>query len=163
MKKRRTKTLLGISGIQRKNRTHKLRIGKNTTRIYTDGACEPNPGIGGCAAIVIYPDGYTLERTEHHDDTTNNRMEIRAAILGLLELSGSHRVIVYSDSQYLVNTMMRGWKKKKNTDLWQELDDACGIHNVKFEWVKGHNGDKYNEMCDSLAEEARKRSRRQSV
>jgi ribonuclease HI len=130
---------------------------KNVVRIYTDGACEPNPGIGGCAAIIIYPNGYILQRTSHHGATTNNRMEIQGAIIGLSELSGNQTVWLYSDSQYLVNTMVYKWNKiRKNADLWQQLDRLRDQHHVTFKWIRGHNGDKFNEMCDVLADQARK-------
>lgn len=82
-------------------------------------------------------------------------MEIQAAIIGLQELSGSQSVWVYSDSQYLVNTMIFGWNKvRKNADLWEKLDLLCEQHRVVFKWIRGHNGDKYNEMCDVLASQS---------
>jgi ribonuclease HI len=137
--------------------------------IYTDGGCKPNPGPGGYGVVLVHlkkrmeiGGGFRL--------TTNNRMEIYAAIKGLESLNKSCRVTLYSDSQYLVKAMMAGWaarwKKKNwwrtrteralNTDLWQRLLDLCERHEVKFVWVRGHAGNKENERCDQLSCEARR-------
>jgi ribonuclease HI len=132
--------------------------------IYTDGACEPNPGAGGYGAVLLFEDkrkeisgGFRL--------TTNNRMEIFAAIKGLELLKQPGKVTLYSDSQYLVNAMTEGWVEKWrrrnwwrtnkeraiNVDLWESLSELCETHEVKFVWVKGHNGNPENERCDKLS------------
>lgn len=132
--------------------------------IYTDGACEPNPGPGGYGAILIYGD----IRKELHGGfrlTTNNRMEIFAAIAGLEALKKPCKVKLHSDSKYLVDAMSQGWvvrwkekgwwrtKKEKamNIDLWERLLIACERHQVEFLWVKGHAGQPENERADELS------------
>jgi ribonuclease HI len=132
--------------------------------IYTDGGCEPNPGVGGFGVVLCHP----KKRTEFSGGfrlTTNNRMEIYAAIKGLELLKKPCKVRVYSDSQYVVNAMMEGWvtawKKRDwwrtnqeravNIDLWQRLLELCQIHQVAFCWVKGHAGHQENERCDQLS------------
>lgn len=134
--------------------------------IYTDGGCEPNPGPGGYGVVLLHPK--TNQRKEASGGfrkTTNNRMEIFAAITGLELLKQPCKVILYSDSQYLVNAIMEGWaakwKKKdwwlgkteraKNIDLWQRLLPLCEKHQVEFRWVKGHAGNRENERCDQLS------------
>lgn len=124
--------------------------------IYTDGACSGNPGPGGYAAIIVtYDDkGNVLaERcvTGGKPRTTNNQMELLAAIEGLKALDRTSQVTVTSDSQYLVNTMTKGWKRKKNQDLWDEIDMLCAKHRVTWKYVRGHAGHEYNERCDRLA------------
>jgi len=134
--------------------------------IYTDGACEGNPGPGGFAAIVDI-DGERRELTGAEPKTTNNRMELSAVIAGLRDLPEASRVRVVSDSQYVVNGMTRwihGWRRKgwrsasgspvKNRDLWEELDGLAQKHRVRWEWVRGHNGHPENERADALAREA---------
>ncbi len=134
--------------------------------IYTDGACEGNPGPGGFAAIVDI-DGERRELTGAEPKTTNNRMELSAVIAGLRDLPEASRVRVVSDSQYVVNGMTRwihGWRRKgwrsasgspvKNRDLWEELDGLAQKHRVSWEWVRGHNGHPENERADALAREA---------
>ncbi|MBO4452337.1 MAG: ribonuclease HI [Clostridia bacterium] len=132
--------------------------------IYTDGACKGNPGPGGWSAILVYK---TIEKelSGGEKETTNNRMELTAAIMGLRALTERCEVTLYSDSQYLVNAINegwlgnwreRGWKKADktpvlNTDLWQELLNLLEKHEVSFVWVRGHNGHGYNERCDALA------------
>ena len=133
--------------------------------IYTDGACDPNPGgPGGFGAVLIYNDRQK-EISGGFCPTTNNRMEIYAAIKGLEALKTACNVTLYSDSKYLVNAMTEGWvkrwkenswwrnKKEKavNTDLWKKLLSLCEIHNVEFKWVKGHDGNPLNEKYDSLS------------
>ena len=118
--------------------------------IYTDGACLGNPGPGGWAAVI--DDGEdTKQISGHEEDTTNNRMEILAAIRGLEATSVQANVTIYSDSQYLVNTMTRGWERKANKDLWAMLDTAVESRQVKWEWVRGHSGNPGNEEADRLA------------
>ena len=137
--------------------------------IYTDGACCGNPGKGGYAAII--QGHHEAQVTGSEPDTTNNRMELMAAIAGLeaLPMSGLS-VTVYSDSKYVVNGIMSwivrwkrvGWRKRGgghvlNRDLWERLDAARSLHQVTFEWVRGHNGHVFNERCDALANAASQR------
>ena len=140
--------------------------------IYTDGACIGNPGPGGYGVVLIHGD-QRKELSGGRRLTTNNRMEILAAIEGLQVLKQPSSVTLYSDSQYLVNAMEKrwaekwrknGWMRTKsekaiNPDLWEKLLDLCKGHSVKFRWVKGHAGHPLNERCDRLANgEARKAS-----
>jgi len=132
--------------------------------IYTDGGCEPNPGPGGYGVVLVHP-RKRAEASGGFRLTTNNRMEIFAAIAGLEMLKQPCKVTLYSDSQYLVKAMSEGWvaawKKKgwwrtnkerpENVDLWQRLVSLCEKHQVEFRWVKGHAGHPENERCDQLA------------
>ena len=118
--------------------------------IYTDGACKGNPGRGGWAAVVMEANGKQVLRGRENY-TTNNRMEILAAIKGLESVPEGSPVQVFSDSQYLVKTMTKGWKRKANTDLWQWLDQLCATRKVEWEWVRGHAGDPGNEEADAWA------------
>lgn len=123
--------------------------------IHTDGACLGNPGPGGWAAIVVESG---TERALHGGDkhTTNNRMEQLAAIKGLQSVAESSEVTVFSDSQYVVNTMTKNWKRKANLDLWDKLDSEAGKRKVSWRWVKAHAGNPLNEKADALAyQEAR--------
>lgn len=131
--------------------------------IYTDGACKGNPGPGGWGVLLRYKDKEkTLYGGEAH--TTNNRMELTAAIKGLEALTRSCSVDLYTDSQYVrqgMMTWMAGWKKNgwrnskkepvKNADLWQVLDELATRHQVKWHWVKGHSGHVENDLVDALA------------
>jgi ribonuclease HI len=133
--------------------------------IFTDGACLPNPGPGGWAALLRFG---THEKvlTGHAQDTTNNRMELTAAIEGLQALKRACQVEIYTDSEYLKRGItewlpawrQRGWKRKggalANIDLWQALDSALSRHTVTWRWVRGHAGNAYNERVDRLAKEA---------
>jgi len=135
--------------------------------MYTDGACLGNPGPGGYGAILIYQ-GHKKELSGGYRQTTNNRMEIMAAIVGLEALRGKCEVTLYSDSEYLVKAMSRkwvqrwrakGWKRNKrekalNPDLWERLLQLCEYHEVRFSWVKGHAGTPENVRCDELAMQA---------
>uniref|UniRef100_UPI002F4267A6 RNase H family protein n=1 Tax=Lachnoclostridium phocaeense TaxID=1871021 RepID=UPI002F4267A6 len=123
--------------------------------LYTDGGCAWNPGGPGGIGVVILKGEHMMikEISKGYYSSTNNRMEIMAAIEGLRELPRGSRVKLISDSQYLVNTMKAGWARNKNQDLWAELDKAMAGKKVKFSWVRGHNGDPYNERCDALATE----------
>lgn len=135
--------------------------------IYTDGACTGNPGKGGFGAVLIY-NGSEKSVSRGYRKTTNNRMELMAAIEALKLLKEACSVELYSDSRYLTDAVNKkwldswkknGWKKadKKpvlNTDLWKELLELLEKHSVTFIWVKGHDGNKYNEICDELAVEA---------
>lgn len=132
--------------------------------LYTDGACSNNPGPGGYGVVLVY-DSNRRELSGGFQRTTNNRMEIFAAIAGLEALKEPCRVTLTSDSQYLVNAIQKGWalkwkangwmrnKKEKaiNSDLWERLLKVCAIHDVHFEWVRGHAGHPENELCDELA------------
>ena len=135
--------------------------------IYTDGACTGNPGKGGFGAVLIY-NGNQKEISRGYRKTTNNRMELMAAIESLKMLKESCEVDLYSDSKYLTDAINKNWlwswqknnwkkadkKPVLNVDLWKELLILLDKHTVNFIWVKGHAGNKYNEICDSLAVEA---------
>ena len=131
--------------------------------LYTDGACRGNPGKGGWGAILVYGK-HERELSGGEAETTNNRMELTAAIEGLSALKEPCAVKLYSDSKYIVDAFLLGWvhswKKQgwrrgrdelKNPDLWAKLYSLTEIHEVEFIWVKGHNGHDYNERCDKLA------------
>lgn len=139
-------------------------------KIYTDGSARGNPdGPGGYGTILHYTDTkgqlHIREFSQGYQKTTNNRMELMAAIVGLEALTRPCEVELYSDSQYLVNAfnqhwidswIRKGWKRGKNepvknTDLWKRLLEAKKPHQVTFHWVKGHDGHPENERCDELA------------
>ena len=122
-------------------------------KIYTDGACSVNPGIGGWGAIIIFDSGEEKEISGSELETTNNRMEITAVIksLELKELNIEDKVKIYSDSTYVINTITKNWKRNANNDLWDKLDNLLEKRIVEWEWVKGHSGNKYNEIADKLA------------
>ncbi len=138
---------------------------KNSVVIYTDGGCEPNPGVGGWGAVLISGE-HMKELSGGALETTNNRMEMTAAIEALRALKRSCQVALYTDSQYLKNGITQwlpawkrnNWKRKggpvKNQDLWQTLDALVQKHTVSWHWVKGHAGHDYNERCDALASAA---------
>jgi ribonuclease HI len=139
--------------------------------IFTDGACRGNPGPGGWAAILRYR-GVEKELSGYAADTTNNRMEMTAAIAGLEALKRPCRVRLYSDSQYLrdgITKWIHGWKQRgwitadkqpvKNADLWQRLDASAARHEIEWEWVRGHAGHPENERADALARAAIIRAR----
>ena len=134
-----------------------------TIEIYTDGACRGNPGPGGWGALLIYGKRRKLMHGGERE-TTNNRMELTAAIKALNALQDPSNVILHTDSKYVMggisdwmpNWKKRGWKtaaKKavKNQDLWQALDEAAGRHDIDWRWVKGHDGNAGNEIADELA------------
>ena len=132
--------------------------------LYTDGSCSGNPGPGGWGAILRVR-GLEKELSGGERETTNNRMELTAAIRGLEALKEPCRVALYTDSQYianainqhwLVNWKKRGWKKADkspvlNRELWEALDAQLSRHDVTFHWVKGHADNAYNNRCDALA------------
>lgn len=130
--------------------------------IYTDGGCDPNPGIGGWGAILIFK-GRERELSGSDPESTNNRMEMTAAIEALSALKRPCTVVLHTDSEYLkkgITEWLPGWKRRnwrrkggpiKNLDLWRDLDRLAGIHQVQWRWVKGHAGHHYNERCDALA------------
>lgn len=134
--------------------------------IYTDGACEGNPGPGGWAAILFW-NGRTKEVSGGIPATTNNRMELEAAIKGLTALREPCEITFYTDSEYLrkgITEWLSGWKARgwitrnkqpvKNEDLWRALDRAQAAHKIDWRWVKGHAGNEHNERCDLLARQA---------
>jgi len=123
-------------------------------QIYTDGSCLGNPGPGGWAYIIVHEGKPRRESSGQCSNTTNNRMEMMAAIEALKTIPPSQSVVVYSDSQLLIKTMTLGWKRKKNQDLWAELDQLVAGHDITWQWVRGHNGHPENEACDSLAQRA---------
>lgn len=133
--------------------------------IYTDGAASGNPGPGGYG-VVMKSGRHRLEKSEGFRLTTNNRMELLAVIAGLeaLKKDGS-RILVCTDSRYVADAVEKGWvfqweakgfKKKKNPDLWKRFLKVYRRHSVRFVWIKGHNNDPENELCDRLAVEASK-------
>jgi len=132
--------------------------------IYTDGACSGNPGPGGYGAILMYG-SHKKELSGGDANTTNNRMELMGVITALKALNRPCQVDLYTDSQYVVNAIEKGWAKKwqsngwmrnkkdkaLNPDLWQMLLDLLEVHQVTFHWVKGHAENPYNNRCDELA------------
>ena len=135
--------------------------------LYTDGACSGNPGPGGWGCILIYGDD-KRKLSGYEKMTTNNRMELLAVIKGLQCLTRRIPVKIITDSQYVKNAFTQGWLKNwrrnnwktsnrddvKNKDLWLELSMLVEGYDVTWEWVKGHSGNTYNDLCDSLAREA---------
>lgn len=119
--------------------------------VYADGSCIGNPGPGGWGVVVRDPDGTVTELNGHNDSTTNNRMELMAAIEGLRATERGAHVVLRSDSQYVVNTMTRRWKRNANQDLWELLDAEAAARRVQFEWVRGHGSDATNNRADELA------------
>jgi ribonuclease HI len=137
--------------------------------IYTDGACDPNPGPGGWAALLRSA-GHTKELTGGEPDTTNNRMELTAAVQALQALNRPCLVDFYTDSEYLrrgITEWLPGWRKRDwrrksgalaNVDLWQSLEAAMQPHIIEWHWVRGHAGDRDNQRVDRLARGAIRRS-----
>lgn len=133
--------------------------------IYTDGGCDPNPGIGGWAAVIIF-NSKRKEISGGEAESTNNRMELMAAIESLRILKRSCAVELHTDSEYVqkgITEWMPGWKKRgwkrkggalKNVDLWQTLDQLVSEHDISWSWVPGHMGIEENERCDELASAA---------
>ncbi len=138
--------------------------------IYTDGSCEPNPGAGGWAALLIF-EGREIPISGANPNTTNNRMELTAAVEAFLILPEPHHVDFYTDSAYLKkgisewmpNWRGRNWRRKggklANVDLWKALDAAILQHGVKWHWVKAHAGDMNNQRVDRMAREAMRRGK----
>jgi ribonuclease HI len=135
-------------------------------QIYTDGGCRPNPGVGGWAAILVYEDRQR-DLSGGERDTTNNRMELTAAVEALRALKRRCAVVLHTDSQYLqqgITSWIPKWKRNhwrrkgrsevKNVDLWKQLDELTEEHEIEWRWVRGHAGHMYNELCDSMATEA---------
>ncbi|WP_254492239.1 ribonuclease HI [Bartonella sp. B1099] len=139
---------------------------QKVVEIYTDGACSGNPGVGGWGAVLRW-NGHERELYGGKAHTTNNQMELMAAICALKALKESCLVDLYTDSVYVRNGISKwieGWKKNnwrtaskspvKNMELWQALEDACSCHTVRWHWVKGHAGHPENERADTLARKA---------
>ena len=132
--------------------------------IFTDGACSGNPGVGGWGAILRYKD-IEKELSGGEKNTTNNRMELMAVIMALSALKTKCNISLYTDSKYVMNGITEwlvNWKRNnwqtankkqavKNVDLWQRLDELTQQHEIRWLWVKGHNGHPENERCDALA------------
>lgn len=140
-----------------------LELSDTQIEIFTDGACRGNPGIGGWGAVIRYK-GHEKQLCGGEQDTTNNRMELMAAIEALISLNRPCKVSLTTDSQYVrkgILEWMKDWKKRgwktaakkpvKNKDLWQQLDDASQRHDIEWHWVKGHAGHEGNELADDLA------------
>lgn len=143
-------------------------LDKNIVNLYTDGACSGNPGPGGWGAVLCSGEGgmaRTKELSGGEANTTNNRMELTAVIMGLKALKRTCTVTVTTDSKYVCDAITLGWAKKwkangwmrnnkdkaLNPDLWEELLTLISQHEVEFKWVKGHAGHPLNERCDKLA------------
>tara|TARA_E500000178_G_scaffold103182_1_gene102778 strand:+ start:249 stop:677 length:429 start_codon:yes stop_codon:yes gene_type:complete len=133
-------------------------------KIYTDGACSGNPGPGGWGAVIFDNDNNQTNISGKEKNTTNNRMEILAAIMALKKIKSNSQITIYTDSIYVKNGItewMFNWKKNdwktaskkpvKNKDLWIKLDKLCEKNKVSWKWVKGHATNKYNNLADQLA------------
>ena len=136
-------------------------------KIYTDGACSGNPGPGGWGAVIFDNDNNQTNISGKEKNTTNNRMEILAAIMALKKIKSNSQITIYTDSTYVKNGItewMFNWKKNdwktaskkpvKNKDLWIKLDVLCEKNNVSWKWVKSHSTNKYNNLADELATRA---------
>jgi ribonuclease HI len=146
-------------------------MSRSPVHIYTDGGCSPNPGLGGWAAVLISPNhnNYRKELRGAEPDSTNNRMELTAAIMALRALKRPCEVVVHTDSRYLRDAFKAGWLDKwtrngwrtkdrkpvRNMDLWQELLRLSNTHTITWKWVKGHSTDPNNNRCDELVQIAR--------
>ena len=132
--------------------------------IYTDGACSGNPGSGGWAAVIFDEEKKQKNIFGKVNNTTNNRMELMAAIMALKTIKAKSQVTIFTDSTYVKNGItewIKKWEKNnwknsnkkpvKNKDLWIKLDSSCQKHNVNWRWVKAHAGNKYNNLVDELA------------
>jgi ribonuclease HI len=142
--------------------------------LYTDGACSGNPGPGGYGIILIYGD-YQKELSGAYELTTNNRMELMAVIKGLRAIKKPCEVTLYTDSKYIVDALTLGWLEKwksnlwiksdkepvRNVDLWREVLEQINRHHIKWVWVKGHDNNRYNILCDKLATTAIHKSPRE--
>lgn len=142
---------------------------KKTIEMFTDGACSGNPGPGGWGTVLRY-NGVERELSGGEESTTNNRMELTAVIEGLRALKQPCRVLLCTDSKYVADGVLKGWadgwqkrgwrkadgKPALNPDLWEQLLELLGQHDVEITWIKGHNGHPENERCDRLAVEQTK-------
>jgi len=135
--------------------------------IYTDGACSGNPGPGGWGAVIFDKDNKQKNISGSEANTTNNRMELSAAIMALKEVNTNSEITIYTDSNYVKNGITEwvlkwkenGWKNSnkepvKNKDLWEKLDNLCAQNTIYWKWVKGHASNKYNNLADELATKA---------
>ena len=136
-------------------------------KIYTDGACSGNPGPGGWGAVIFDQDDKQRNISGSEKNTTNNRMELLAAIMSLKKIKSNSKVVIFTDSTYVKNGItewMKNWKKNgwknsnkkpiKNKDLWVKLDKLCQANRVSWKWVKGHSTNKFNNLADELATKA---------
>ena len=136
-------------------------------KIYTDGACSGNPGPGGWGAVIFDQDDKQKNISGSEKNTTNNRMELLAAIMSLKKIKNNSEVVIFTDSTYVKNGItewMKNWKKNgwknsnkkpvKNKDLWVKLDKLCEANNVSWKWVKGHSTNEFNNLADELATKA---------
>ena len=136
-------------------------------KIYTDGACTGNPGPGGWGAVIFDQDDKQKNISGSEKNTTNNRMELLAAIMSLKKIKSNSEVIIFTDSTYVKNGItewMKNWKKNgwknsnkkpvKNKDLWVKLDKLCEANSVSWKWVKGHSTNEFNNLADELATKA---------
>ena len=136
-------------------------------KIYTDGACSGNPGPGGWGAVIIDQDNKQKNISGSEKNTTNNRMELLAAIMSLKKIKTNSEVVIFTDSTYVKNGItewMKNWKKNgwknsskkpvKNKDLWVKLDKLCEANSVSWKWVKGHSTNEFNNLADELATKA---------
>ena len=136
-------------------------------KIYTDGACTGNPGPGGWGAVIFDQNDKQKNISGSEKNTTNNRMELLAAIMSLKKIKSNSEVIIFTDSTYVKNGItewMKNWKKNgwknsnkkpvKNKDLWVKLDKLCEANSVSWKWVKGHSTNEFNNLADELASKA---------
>ena len=136
-------------------------------KIYTDGACSGNPGPGGWGAVIFDQDDKQKNISGSEKNTTNNRMELLAAIMSLKKIKTNSEVVIFTDSAYVKNGItewMKNWKKNgwknsskkpvKNKDLWEKLDKLCETNSVSWKWVKGHSTNEFNNLADELATKA---------
>ena len=136
-------------------------------KIYTDGACSGNPGPGGWGAVIFDQEDNQQNISGSEKDTTNNRMELLAAIMALKRIKTNSEITIYTDSIYVKNGITEwiikwkdnGWKNSnkklvKNKDLWVKLDNLCQQNDINWKWVKGHSTNKYNNLADELATQA---------
>ena len=136
-------------------------------KIYTDGACSGNPGPGGWGAVIFDQDDKQKNISGNEKNTTNNRMELLAAIMSLKKIKSNSEVVIFTDSTYVKNGItewMKNWKKNgwknsnkkpiKNKDLWIKLDKLCQSNSVSWKWVKGHSTNEFNNLADKLATKA---------
>ena len=136
-------------------------------KIYTDGACAGNPGPGGWGAVILDQDDKQKNISGSEKNTTNNRMELLAAIMSLKKIKTNSEVVIFTDSTYVKNGItewMKNWKKNgwknsskkpvKNKDLWEKLDKLCEANSVSWKWVKGHSTNRFNNLADELATKA---------
>lgn len=123
--------------------------------VYCDGAYSPTRNQGGIGFLILKDNEEVVRYSKTYTNTTNQRMEQMAAIVALESIKTPSEVMIVSDSQYVVCTYTKNWKRKANLDLWKRLDEAISKHiKVEFSWTKGHADDNYNKICDNLAQEA---------